>query len=172
VIRKSIFVVALIAGVRPIAAAEFARGARPFEDCLGASLSRQPGRVVKVEFKHTAAGSSVYEFDIQGADGRSWDLECDADTGAVIGVEREVESAADPQFAAQVNVTEAEARATVAATYPGEIQEIEYEIEEDGGATYEFDVAGTNGEQTKVEVNAANGEIIEVDQERWQVGFE
>lgn len=159
-------------GVWPVAAAEFARGARPFEDCLGASLSRQLGRVVKVEFKHTPAGRSIYEFDIQGADGRSWDVECDADTGAVIGVEREVDSTADPQFAAQVRVIEAEARATVAAKHPGEIEEVEYEIEEDGGATYEFDVRGTHGEQTKVEVNAATGEIIEVDQERWQVGFE
>lgn len=171
-LRKSIVIVALMAGVGPVAAAEFAHGARPFEDCLGAALTRQPGRVVKVEFKVTAAGRNVYEFDVQGADGRSWDIECDADTGAVIGVEREVDSAADAQFAAQPRITEAEARATVAPTHPGEIEEVEYEIEEDGGATYEFDVAGRNGEQTKVEVNAANGEIIEVDQERWQVGFE
>jgi uncharacterized membrane protein YkoI len=163
---------ALLAGAWPAAAADYARGARPFEDCLGAALTRQPGRVVKVEFKETEAGRRVYEFDIQGADARSWDLECDADTGGIIGVEREVDTAADARFAAQAKVTEAEARATVAAAYPGEIEEIEYEIEEDGGATYEFDVAGVDGEQTKVEVNAATGEVIEVDRERWQVGFE
>lgn len=153
------------------AAGDIARGTRPFEDCLGTALQRQPGRVIKVEFK-IVDGRSAYEFDIQGNDGQSWDVECDADRASIVSVEREVDSAADPLFSAQAKVSEAAARKTVAVEHPGMIEEVEYEIEENGSASYEFDIAEPDGTQTKVEVDAASGKIIEVDRELWQVGFE
>jgi uncharacterized membrane protein YkoI len=151
--------------------ADIHRGARPFEDCLGAAIERKAGRVIKVEFK-TVDARKAYEFDILGSDGKAWDLECDADTATIVSVEREVDSVADPLFAAQAKIAESQARRILAQRYPGEIEEVEYEIEESGDASYEFDVAAGNGTQTKVEIDAATGEIIEIDRELWQVGFE
>jgi uncharacterized membrane protein YkoI len=54
----------------------------------------------------------------------------------------------------------------------GEVVEVEYEIESDGGSTYEFDILGKDGQETKVEVDAASGKIIEVHVEDWQIGEE
>jgi Peptidase propeptide and YPEB domain len=40
------------------------------------------------------------------------------------------------------------------------------------GSTYEFDILGKDGQETKVEVDAASGKIIEVHVEDWQIGEE
>jgi uncharacterized membrane protein YkoI len=56
--------------------------------------------------------------------------------------------------------------------YPGSVQEVEYEIETNGDASYEIDIVNDKGVETKVEVNAANGKIIEVSTEEWEVGEE
>jgi uncharacterized membrane protein YkoI len=152
-------------------AAEFPRGARPFEDCLGTAMAARPGRVVKVEFK-TVGDRKAYEFDIQGNDAVSWDVECNADTAELVSIEHEVDSASDPLFSSKAGIDEAQARRIVSEQYPGTIEEIEYEVEEDGAASYEFDVDANDGTQTKIEVDAATGKIIEVDREIWQVGFE
>lgn len=155
----------------PALAAEVPRGARCLEDCLEAALARQPGRVIKVELKETRT-HKAYEFDIQGRDGHAWDVECHADKATVVSVEREVETPAHPLFAAKARITTEEAKATALAAHPGEVEEIEFEIEEDGSASYEFDIAHGNGRKTKLEVDAATGELIEVDKELWQIGFE
>lgn len=49
---------------------------------------------------------------------------------------------------------------------------MEYEIESNGDASYEFDIIDDKGGETKVEVNAANGKIIEVSSEEWEIGEE
>ncbi|MCG3200855.1 MAG: hypothetical protein NFCOHLIN_00717 [Gammaproteobacteria bacterium] len=152
-------------------AATVERGARPFEDCLGVALEHKAGRVIKVEFK-TVDARKAYEFDIMDSDGKAWDVECDADAATIVSVEREVDSVADPLFAAQAKISESQARRILTQQYPGEIEEVEYEIEESGSASYEFDIAAGDGTQTKVEIDAATGEIIEADHELWQVGFE
>lgn len=170
-LAKSIIVVASVFVTSLTAAAPVERGARPFEDCLGAALERKAGRVIKVEFK-TVDARKAYEFDIMDRGGKAWDVECNADTAAIVSVEREVDSVADPLFAARARITESQARRILAQQYPGEIEEVEYEIEESGSASFEFDVAAGDGTQTKVEIDAATGEIIEVDRELWQVGFE
>ncbi|MCX7092720.1 MAG: PepSY domain-containing protein [Methylobacter sp.] len=50
--------------------------------------------------------------------------------------------------------------------------EVEYKIEENGYARYEIDIVNDKGIATKVEVNAANGKIIEVSTESWEIGVE
>jgi uncharacterized membrane protein YkoI len=49
---------------------------------------------------------------------------------------------------------------------------VEYDIEEGGKATYEFDIATKDGKEMKVEVDASSGKIIEKNLELWQVGLE
>ncbi len=51
-------------------------------------------------------------------------------------------------------------------------KEVEYEIEENGDASYEFDIVNDKGVETKVEVDAATGKIIEVAIEEWEIGIE
>jgi uncharacterized membrane protein YkoI len=142
----------------------------PLERCLSAALKVHAGSVVKLEMK-LEKGVPVYEFDIESPDGRAWDIECDANTGKIVEVEEEVESAADPKFAAKVKVSEEQARETALRRHPGEIVEVEYEIEPDGKASYEFDIP-VDGRQRKVEVDATTGEIVEDNEEIYQIGEE
>lgn len=142
-----------------------------FEQCLAAALARQPGRVVKVEFKRKA-GALVYEFDLRDDQGNDWDIECDADSGAILGVEREVPAPQHPLFRAVQRISEQQARGIALEAFPGEIVETEYEVQEDGSARFEFDIATADGREMKVEVDAASGAIVEASEELWQVGFE
>jgi uncharacterized membrane protein YkoI len=138
--------------------------------CVKAALSKRDGKIVKVEFK-SEKKTGVYEFDIESADGKSWDVECDAKTGKVTEIEEEVK-ADDARFIALAKVTEAEAKATALAAHPGTVVETEYELESDGKASYEFDILEADGEEVKVEVDATTGKIVEVSYEVYQIGKE
>ena len=137
--------------------------------CVKAALAKHDGKVVKVEFKNEGK-AGVYELDIKSADGTAWDIECDAKTAKITEVEQEVEST-DAKFTA-AKVTEADAKATALAKHAGAVVETEYEIEPDGKASYEFDIAGTDGKEYKVEVDATTGKIVEENVEVYQVGQE
>ena len=141
------------------------------EACMKAALGKQPGTVVKVEFK-IEKGAPIYEFDIEGKDGKAWDIECDANTGKIVEVEQEVRSANDAAFKAKAKITEAEARNIALKAYPGEIKEVEYEIEPNGDASYEFDIITKDGKEMKVEVDATTGKIVESSEELYQIGKE
>jgi uncharacterized membrane protein YkoI len=138
--------------------------------CVKAALAKHEGTIVKVEFK-SEKKSGVYEFDIQSADGTSWDIECDAKSGKVTEIEQEVK-ADDAKFKALAKVSEADAKATALAAHPGTVVETEYELESDGKASYEFDITETDGEEIKVEVDATTGKIVETSYEVYQIGKE
>lgn len=143
-----------------------------FEKCLAAALVERPGQVVKVEMI-SVESDHVYEFDIRGIDGSDWDISCDAHRVVISEIEREVDNVNHPLFKSKAKVNEAEARKTALAVYPGEIVEVEYEIESNGAATYEFDIDTTmGGQQMKIEVDATSGDIVEAHSELWQVGLE
>lgn len=143
-----------------------------FEKCMAAALEERPGDIVKVEFKNEDGGH-FYEFDIRGTDGSDWDVECNAHRGLVSEVEHEVDNVNHPLFKSKAKVSEADARKTALAIYPGEITEVEYEIESNGAASYEFDIDTTiAGQEMKVEVDATSGEIVEANRELWQIGLE
>jgi len=113
----------------------------------------------------------VYEFDIETPDGKAWDVECDAKTSKVTEIEEEVKKD-DPRFVALAKVTEEAAKATALAKHPGTVVEVEYELEPDGKASYEFDILEADGEEVKVEVDATTGKIVEVSYEIYQIGQE
>jgi len=142
-----------------------------FEKCMASALEERPGNIVKVEFKNEEGGH-FYEFDIKGNDGADWDLECNAHRGLISEIEREVDSVTHPLFKAKAKVSEADARAIALAIHPGEITEVEYEIESNGAASYEFDIDTTLNQEMKVEVDATTGEIVEANREIWQIGLE
>jgi uncharacterized membrane protein YkoI len=138
--------------------------------CVKAALVAKEGTIVKVEFK-SENKVGVYEFDIESADGKAWDVECNAKTGKILEVEEEVK-ADDAKFKAAAKVSEADAKATALAAHPGTVVETEYEIEADGKASYEFDILEADKEEVKVEVDAATGKIVEVSYEGYQIGKE
>lgn len=143
------------------------------EDCLMAAKAIRVGQFVKVEFlNYTDEGEAAYEIEIRDPDGKEWEFECSASTGQIIEIEQEVESANDPLFKKHMKVTEEEARKTATQLYPGKIEEVEYEIEANGAASYEFDIIDKYGVEFKVEVDAATGEIVEVQLEQWEIGEE
>ncbi len=141
------------------------------EHCLHEALAVKNGGLVKVELK-IENNVPTYEFDIETADGKAWDIECNTETGKITEIEQEVKNADDPLFKAKRKVSEDEARKIALTAYEGEIIEVEYEIEEDGAASYEFDIKTKNGKEMKVEVDATSGKIVEANAEIYQIGGE
>lgn len=153
--------------------AAFAAHKGGLEACLSAAKEVKAGDFVKVEYLiMTSGGRPTYEIEVRDADGVEWELMCDARGAYIYEIEREVDSPDDPLFKARAKVSEADAKATALALYPGEVKEVEYEIEMDGSPTYEFDIVDKHGVEWKVEVSAETGEIIEVAVEKWEIGME
>ena len=117
-------------------------------------------------------GVPIYEFDVRTADDILWNVECDARTGLVSELEREV-APDDPAFADYRKIEESDARATVLAIHPGSsVEATEYVVEQDGTAAYEFDLLTPYGDEMKIEVDAATGEVTESNFELWEIGVE
>lgn len=143
------------------------------ETCLMAAQSIQAGDFLKLEYLDPSArGAPAYEIELRAASGREWEFMCDVATGTIIEIEQEAESADDPLFKAKATVSLEEAMATVLRLYPGEVEEVEYEIEANGDVSYEIDVVTEGGTEFKVEVDAASGAIVEVGVEKWEIGEE
>jgi uncharacterized membrane protein YkoI len=154
-----------------VARADYPKTEFGIEQCLHAALAEKNGGVVKVELK-IEKDIPTYEFDIETPDGKAWDIECDTKTGKISEIEQEVKNAKDPLFKAKLKVNEKAARKVALAEHPGQIVEVEYEIEPDGAASYEFDIKGKDGQEMKVEVDATSGKIVEANGEVYQIGKE
>lgn len=142
-----------------------------FEVCMTKVIKEKPGNVIKVELKEEG-DKLIYEFDIRDEKNNDWDIECDRDSAEIIEIEEEVFNPLDQRFTKMKKIDLDAAKATALRAYPGEIIEVEYEIENDGLAVYELDIDTTRGEEIKLEVNATTGEIHEVNRELWQIGYE
>lgn len=172
---KQLVILSMIIGAFAATNAQAADSAFPkskvgMEKCLSAALKAKPGNIVKAEYK-LEDKVPVYEFDIETADGKAWDVECNSKTGKITEIEEEVGNADAAAFKTKVKVSEADAKATALAAFPGEVTETEYEVEPDGAASYEFDIKTKDGE-VKVEVDATSGKIVESSKELYQIGKE
>lgn len=141
------------------------------EACMAAIAKQKAGNIVTLE-KLNVDSKAVYEIEVKDANGFEWEFMCDVNSGKIIEMESEVSSVNSLAFKSKMRVTEEDAAATALKAYPGIIEEVEYEIEENGDASYEFDIVNNKGVETKVEVNAATGKIIEVAVEEWEIGVE
>lgn len=147
--------------------------AQPYDSlgkCVEKALAKYDGKIVKLEY-HVEDKKPTYEFDIETADGKAWEVECNVKTGEITELEEEV-AVDDEKFAAKAKFTEEQARATALAAHPGRIVEVEYEIESDGKASYEIDILQNDNDEVKVEVDATTGKIVEVSYESYQIGEE
>lgn len=170
--KGCVLVLVLFAGV----SAGFAQPAKDtvhIETCLVAASAVKAGDYLKVEYLAVSPrGVPTYEIEVRGADGREWELRCDALTGTIYEIEQEANSSSDPLFQEQAKVSEEAARAKALSIYPGTVEEVEYELESNGDASYEIDIVSADGTEFKVEVDAATGDIIEVSVEAWEIGQE
>jgi uncharacterized membrane protein YkoI len=138
--------------------------------CVVAALAKHDGKIIELEMK-SERKTAVYVFEVESADGTAWDIECNVKTGKVTEVEQEVK-ADDAKFVGLAKITEADAKATALAAHPGTLVEVDYELEPDGKASYEFDIKEADGEEIEVEVDATTGKIVEVGYEVYQIGQE
>ena len=142
----------------------------PIETCLDAALDTIPGHARKVEMK-MENDDPIYEFDIDATDGQRYNVECNAEEGFVVEIEREVDRN-NSYFKKHAKVSEKEAREHALAVHPGKVTSTEYEIGFNGEVTYEFDIQSKLGYEIKVDVNAATGEIEEANIELYEIGGE
>lgn len=52
-------------------------------DCIKTTLERHPGAVLEVEMEQDD-GRLLFDIDVQGKDGKTWEIECDAATGEIV----------------------------------------------------------------------------------------
>ena len=140
------------------------------ETCLDAALDLIPGHPRKLEMK-LEGDDPIYEFDIEAKDGNTYNVECNAEEGMVVEVEREV-AANDPAFKKLAKISEKDAKQTALTFHPGEVIATEYELGFDGSVTYEFDIQTKLGYEVKVDVDAISGDIEEANIELYEIGNE
>lgn len=140
------------------------------EVCLDAALDTIPGHPRSLELK-IEGDDPTYEFDIEANNGTTYNVECNAEEGLVTEIEREV-SASDPLFKSLAKVSEQDAREFALSIHPGKVVANEYEIGQDGSATYEFDIQTDLGYEIKVDVDASTGAIEEANIEVYEIGPE
>lgn len=140
------------------------------ETCLDSALDTVPGHARKVEMK-MEDDDPVYEFDIDAADGNTYNVECNAEEGFIVEIEREV-SIDDPVFKKLAKISQKEAEQTALSIHPGKVVSKEMEIGFDGSATYEFDIQTKLGYEVKVDVDAITGKIEEANIELYEIGAE
>jgi uncharacterized membrane protein YkoI len=161
--------IALVAAITmPITAMA---GQQAIDKCIESIEKVKKGNILKLE-SLGVNGKTIYEFEVADQNGFEWELMCDAATGKVIEIESEVDSPKSKAFSEKAKITEEDALKIALKSYPGKVEEVEYEIEENGEPTFEIDIMGKNGVETKVEVDAITGKIIEVSIEKWEIGAE
>jgi len=142
--------------------AAIAQDVSAFDTCRKAVGELTDARIVRMVLD-SENGVEFYEVEARGEDGAEWEFKCDL-AGKIVEKEIEVPGAAHPLFAPLMKIDEEQARKIALEAYPGTVSEVEYEIE-DGVAIYEFDIKTADGRKMEVEVDAANGKIIEAEEE-------
>ncbi|MCG3202579.1 MAG: hypothetical protein NFCOHLIN_02464 [Gammaproteobacteria bacterium] len=140
------------------------------ETCLDQAIDTIPGEPRKLELK-IEGDDPTYEFDIEAKDGYTYNVECNAEEGLITEIEREVK-ADDPLFKSLAKVSQEEARKFALAVHPGKVVAEEFEIGQDGAATYEFDIQTVMGPEIKIDVDAETGKIEEANVEVYEIGNE
>lgn len=134
-----------------------------FDACRKAVGEVTQDPIVKMKLKNKK-GVEYYKIKAKSADGAKWEFKCDK-TGNIFEKEQELPSADHPAFAALKKIDEAQARKIALEAYPGTISEVEYEINTDGFAVYEFEIKMADGREMEVEVDAGTGKIIKAEED-------
>lgn len=168
--KTSVINIAVLLGLSLVGATSYAAD-QGLESCIQAVKKEKAGELVKLE-KLNVGGKGAYELELRDANRTEWEFMCDADSGKITERETEVTDPKSDAFKKNVKVTEEDAIATALKANPGTVEEVEYEVEENGASSYEIDIVNDKGVETKVEVDAATGKIIETSTEEWEIGEE
>lgn len=68
--------------IRPVIADTEQHNAK-MNDCIKATLERHPGAVLELEMEQDD-GRLLFDIDVQGKDGKVWEVECDALTASIL----------------------------------------------------------------------------------------
>lgn len=166
--RRNLFILSLLTLFSINAYADHHTHNGPMEKCMKAALAKHPGKVVSLEAEIEKGRGAIYEFDIVGTDGKEWEVECEAKTGKVFEEEIDVDPNSE-EFKSKAKITVDAAKKTALDKFPGNIETIEYELE-NGNPVYEFDIKLANGKEIEVEVDAVTGAIGETEEEVYEIG--
>ena len=133
--------------------------AKVSKKCTSAALKKKPGKVTHTE-SLTLKGRLIHEYVIVDKKGRKWELMCDAKRSKIIEVERKL-SKASKAFKKKAKISEAKARKIALKRRSGKITKVEYELVNNRTPIYEIAIK-SKGKETKVEVSAVTGKIVEV----------
>ncbi len=157
-------------GIMAVAGSCFAAD-QGLDACISAVKTAKTGYILKLE-KLNVAGKGIYEIEVADTNQGEWEFMCDAESGKIIEKEAEVANPDSQVFKKNLKVTEEDAKAIALKAFPGKVEEVEYEVEDNGSSSYEFDIVNDKGIETKVEVDAATGKVIETAVEEWEAGEE
>ncbi|MEQ8798170.1 MAG: PepSY domain-containing protein [Salinisphaeraceae bacterium] len=153
--------------------AAVAAGNVPITKCLDAAAAVRPGEFAKVEYLDPSAeGVPAFVIEVRNEAGESWELSCDARSGAIYEIESEVSGPDEARFADTARLTTTDAEARALALVPGRVLEVEYEVDANGDPVFELDIRDGDGVERKIEVHAVTGEILETSVEHWEIGIE
>lgn len=134
------------------------------EQCLQRALAKYPGKVKSAELE-VEGGVPHYEFAIETlADGNTWEVECNADSGEITQAERDVKRD-DPAFTKVAKIGVQKAIEIAIGRYAGMPTEVEFEVSPDGRAWYEVNIVQTSGKTIEVMVDAASGAVLGAEDE-------
>lgn len=162
---RTALVVALpaLAATSSVHAVEMPKTAVSMETCMQAALAAKPGKVTHLKLE-VERGVPIYEFDIRTASRQTWEVECDANTGQILALEREVDRN-DQTFQSAARITERDARRIALARFPGKVTDSDLELDQQGRAIIEVEIERTDGTEVEVKVDATNGQIVSTEDE-------
>lgn len=141
------------------------------ETCLRKSYKEIEGKAIKLEFK-LEKDIPVYEFKILSSkDKFIFNVECNAKSGEIIEIEREVNKN-NKEFLEASKISVSQARMIALKAYPGKVISEEREIGINSSYTYQFDIKTDKGYEIKIDVNAITGNIVEANIEIYEIGVE
>lgn len=138
------------------------------DNCVKAAQDKHPGKLMSLS-SEIEGGKSQYEIDIQGQDGFGWEAECDAATGKINRIEREIRANAK-EFKSKAKVRLDAAIKIALDKYPGDVLNTEYDMEDDGEISYEFVIRTNNGKMIEIEVDAVTGKLAGEEEVLYRIG--
>lgn len=138
------------------------------DNCVKAAQEKHPGKLMSLS-SEIEDGKSQYEIDIQGQDGFGWEAECNAATGKINRIEREIRAYAK-EFKSKARIRLDAAIKIALDKYPGDVLNTEYDMEDDGEISYEFVIRANNGKMIEIEVDAVTGKLAGEEEVLYRIG--
>lgn len=166
--NRTLLHIALAAALTATAGIAQADHHNPLDACVKAALAKHPGKMTSLS-SEIEDGKAQFEIDIHGNDGFGWEAECDAATGKINRIERELRANAQ-EFKSKAKLRLDQAMKLALDKYPGDVVNTEYDIEDDGEISYEFIIRTDSGKTIEIEVDATDGKLAGEEEVLYRIG--